>query len=1119
MSIALRHIVSGCIQRTIAAGLLLAAMVACAAAEDAWPGGTGSNKAVPPSGEGPRVTVAVLCDRSDSPAVEALLATLTESLEADERLTVLDRRHINSVLAEHTLSVAGVVRQPVRQGQVLGASYLVYVGGRAGKYEQDYGILGIETASGNVICEQTISAGRIDDEAGRGDVGRRAGKELAERIRLSAAEVARKAPSAVVAASLNKSSSRRADFLEDSLRGLMEDLLSARGYRVLRRSHPGLLFGETTLGASGLTRPDAGVLAEIGDLVLSATFAESPSLEKPFEETPIRLDLEIKVKGGEATRRQITFTLAAMKDLLPQLREAIPDRVDRANVAKAADDDLERRIEAARLLASLKDAPRLSLFLADPDVERKQVEVAQRVVYLDPAAKEAYYHLARSMLSDIVQTSGWNSDKPPHGSWREVADAYQHYLSFPRTNIPRVRDAFSYTLHSLPHLYQGQELVDRCLALLSDYYRWTHALDQTRTPSGRPDGVLGPLEAYWNAHPEKRLEFYAWLDRLYAEKTGLAVFPFETARAWDELGDRKKAAEYLYDGMITQKPSEIHLNGYLNRPADYQWARDLARLLPEDKAAQVVARLDRRQTGTAERLIAWGGMQPAEMGVNCGGVYGYSSHADDIVLKRLTIDAVTPQPVPLPEPLLYSVAIRRTPSGLWVQGLLAAEAPTEAGAGTGAAPGPGAARYGHRLAIYRSTEVERWQIVDAPKELTSIQNEGNSYQANLVSSIAQAGSDVLFATRSSGLFVCDLAKGWRHVGLKEGLPAERIDTLVPAPDGKSAWLAGDRFLYQYKDAGIFLSPARVNRWSSSMAAAGDRLYTLGYDPDNLFAVDVAAGKTTPVFDAVRQRQECRVPEYYRLTSHGFNAGGTLFRRILALDDRTFLVSPYGLHVLAPDGRPLRFWWAGAFAYWEELGILVEGNCPLPPCALREIIQDDQDPHRLWLLSTTGYPAQDFRFAALGVPVNRRDEMNGQTFITAYDWQKDLFSKPLRIDQPCVIAAEARGDYLYLTGDTLSRVAKKSWVLDQPGEPADAAVRASCPDPRVAEASLAFFRGEFDKVREALDRLTETDLPANKIAAMRRRLDKLIKDRAAAEAAPGPATGTAGAPSADAPSNP
>ncbi|MBN2561355.1 MAG: hypothetical protein JXQ75_10545 [Phycisphaerae bacterium] len=1038
-------------------------------------------------------TLAVLCEAVPSAAVVAVADECTRCLDASAKVTLLDRAYLDRVMTEHKMSVAAVVREPLLQGKMLGADYLVNVTDAGTDLVRACGLLCLEVASGNVVFEQMVPTPDGEVEAAARAMPQAVQELLAG---IGANEADRAKPAAVVAAVLNKSASPRLEFLEDSLRGLLEDLLASRGYRLLRRNHPGLLAGETALGSLGLARPNAAVLAQVGDLVLTIAFRELPSTDLPFEQTPIHLDLEIKIKGQETVTEPMTFTLATMDELAAQLCRAIPDRVRPVNGGLVSeDDDVQRRIEAAKLLASLKDAPRLSLFLTDPDGECKQVEVAQRVVYLDPTAKEAYYHLARSMLSAMIQTSGWHSDKSQAGSWREVADAYHRYLSFPRTNISHASSAFGYELWCLPHLYKGEELVDRCMVLLCDYYRWTHEVNEKKMPYGRPDGVVGlysrELEAYWDENPQKRLDFYAWLDRLYTDKPGLAVFPIETARAYDKLGQRTKAAEYLYDALITQKLGEIRLNSYITRPEQYAWARELADLLPEEKAAAIRARLDRRTGAERDRQIAWGGMQPREMGTNAGGVYGYSWHAEEIVLKGLDIKVIEPQPVPLPDPLRYSTVIRRTPSGLWVQGVLAATDSTEAGLGTGGSPS-GPPRYRHRLAVYRSTEMGRWQPMNAPAELTSVQNEGNSNQANFIVSIGQAGSDVLFATRSGGLFVCDLIKGWRRVSLQEGLPVEGIGTLASGGDGRHVWLTGNRFLYQYKDGAIFLSPVRINRWCCSMAVAGNRIYTLGYEPDNLFLVD-AAGRTTTVLDAAQQRQACRVPSWYCMArEHGFNAGDTLFRRILALDDRVFLVSQHGLHVLYPDGKPMRFWWAGTFAYWQELGVWIDGNCPLPPCALREVVQDDSDPHRLWLLSQDGYPMHDLRFAALGMTMSRRDDTHGQTFITAYDWQRDLFSKPLRINQACVVAAEPRGDYLYLTGDVLSRVPKTAWVVDQRGGAADAELRVRCPDPRVAEASLALFRGEFDRTREALGRLAESDLPASKIAAMRRALDKLVK---------------------------
>jgi hypothetical protein len=226
----------------------------------------------------------------------------------------------------------------------------------------------------------------------------------------------------------------------------------------------------------------------------------------------------------------------------------------------------------------------------------------------------------------------------------------------------------------------------------------------------------------------------------------------------------------------------------------------------------------------------------------------------------------------------------------------------------------------------------------------------------------------------------------------------------------------------------------------------------------------------------------------------------------ASGDKIFLISPYDcLHVLTSDGHPLHRWWAGGFFYWEELGVWVDGNCPLPPCPLVAAIPDDRQKGLFWLVSRTNFRHFDFLCVAVGFPPG-----SGETFITAYDSEKELFSKSLRIDDPAVVNCEASGDYLYLTGDKLSRVAKKLWVVDQPGDGADAPPRVSCPDPDLAEASLALYHGDFDKAKECLKQVPASRLPAATVNKMLGLLEKLRKEAATkteaqpkAEAAPKP----------------
>jgi len=1048
-------------------------------AADGNPPGQGPPPAT--AAAGTRVTVALLCDESGSPEVEAAVADLSEALEADVGLTVLDRRHIRKVLAERSLSAAGLVREPVRQGQILGAAYLVYAAPGVDEFNRRHvSVLGIETASGNVISEQVIPVG-----GPRAEATRKAAAALAAHIRASAAETALGLPTAVVASSINKGASRRLEFLEGSLQGILEDLLKERGYRLLRRQRPDLLAGETTLGSSGLARPDAAVLAAVGDLVLSAAFSESPSLDKPFEETPIHLDLLMKVKGAEASTVQFTFTLATLKELVPQLRQAIPDRVHHTDGVRSADDDhLERRLEAARLLATLKDPSRHTPFMG-VDVERRQVATAQRVIYLDPTAKEAHYHLARAMCSLIVQTDGWHTSKPSEGSWQEVVDAWETYLRFPRTDPAHVGEAFYYLVRCcLKHVCQGEELIDRSLVLLTEYYRWSHELEATRSPESRPGNFAPPwseeLNKYWEEHPDRQIRFYAWIDRLYEQqKKGLSVFPFQTARAYTRAGQRQKAAEYLYDGMVTQKPSDIHLNSYLINPEDYAWARELAAVLPPDRAAPILARLDRRQGRRKENEMAWGELGHGEAGTNSGGAHGYSYHADEIMLKRGVWPQVAGEPVPLPQNLVQTVMIRRTPIGLWVQGITA----------------------GGELVLCFSGEPNRWNVVDVPKPMARSTDDQQKVAQAI--EIVQVGDDVLFATHVSGLFVYrPRDRSWRQFEMKDGLPADSIYAMTLAEDGRSAWITGGRFVYQYRDGSIFLAKARVTDYPSGLAFVGPRMFVLGYDPADLWSAATADGPVARVLDVRQQRRQTLVPDIFQPPPRDFNAGVYSNRRLLARGGKLYAVNKHGLQVMDAEGRPLRLWRPGGFFYWSELGIWVDGNCPLPPCQLMEVVPDDQRSELLWLASKhDDYITSYQMLFHKGIGVFEMDlSPDAAFFITAYDTRTETFSTPLRVTAP-FSHFEPRGDDLYLTGKSFSRISKKQWVIDRPGQAEDALLQVSCPDQRLVEASLALCRGDFEQARRALDQAAGGDFPASRISAMKRSLDKLIADQAKAKSLP------------------
>jgi hypothetical protein len=160
---------------------------------------------------------------------------------------------------------------------------------------------------------------------------------------------------------------------------------------------------------------------------------------------------------------------------------------------------------------------------------------------------------------------------------------------------------------------------------------------------------------------------------------------------------------------------------------------------------------------------------------------------------------------------------------------------------------------------------------------------------------------------------------------------------------------------------------------------------------------------------------------------------------------------------------------------------------LPPSRLSAIVADDQKKNLLWLVSGS--------------------------IITAYDSETQLFSKPLnlahdsgnkQVDLALLMSGDKGafvtcGDYLYLTGRTFLRAAKKQWVVDQPGDPPDAPPRVTCPDKDLAEASIALYHGDFDKVKECVKQIPESRLSVGAVRILLGKLEGLRQNltRAAA----------------------
>jgi hypothetical protein len=111
------------------------------------------------------ISLAVLNGTSSSGQGEADMAMgeLTKAMEATAALKVLDRDHIQKLLAEHQLSLTGLVQQPVKQGSMLGARYFLYVQTERNASASTLAILCIEVSSGNVIWEKAFANGAIAD--------------------------------------------------------------------------------------------------------------------------------------------------------------------------------------------------------------------------------------------------------------------------------------------------------------------------------------------------------------------------------------------------------------------------------------------------------------------------------------------------------------------------------------------------------------------------------------------------------------------------------------------------------------------------------------------------------------------------------------------------------------------------------------------------------------------------------------------------------------------------------------------------------------------------------------------------------------------------------------------
>lgn len=192
-----------------------------------------------------------------------------------------------------------------------------------------------------------------------------------------------------------------------------------------------------------------------------------------------------------------------------------------------------------------------------------------------------------------------------------------------------------------------------------------------------------------------------------------------------------------------------------------------------------------------------------------------------------------------------------------------------------------------------------------------------------------------------------------------------------------------------------------------------------------------------------------------------------------------------------DGKPVALWRSDTFYQLKNLGGWVLGNCPLPSCALLEVIRDDQKPNLLWLVSKQNDVIPPYKFGYGTYPKelwNSILNIGGDTtcFITAFDTETNLFSKPVRTKSPFT-HAQPFGDYVYMTGRIFARLPKKLWVVDQPGAKVDRPPMVECPDTPVGRASRALLLGRREQAIKHLQEAMESGMAPSEVRKMIREL--------------------------------
>ncbi len=692
--------------------------------------------------------LAVITEDSLSPEAIILTEQLCEELEKTSGFTLVDRDQIELLIREHSLSVSGIVRSPLKTGLLLGANYLLYVTGGQTPTHVEAACLLIEVSSGNVLAEDLLVVPGDDADNKRRT---RMLADLTTRINDAVIEAREQEslPSAVVVYVRAANGPHRLLFLETSIRNMLEEMLSGSGYRVLRRTHGDKLYKETTLSTMGMMRPDASVLAESAAVAIRGDLEIHLSQDKPFEDLPIALKLAVRHSDGSVRKHVIAFTpgtLSGLADKLP----ALVGPVDGTTVVK---NRFDARREAASLMTQLKPLPNDTAPFRDPlQVHRQQIKIAQRVIYLDPTIKDAYYLLGMrikglQMAHQITpaELSAITAKKLPekklrlelydqtHPMWREQVDAFMTYLQFPRTDFHKTVNAFFYLTGSLPQLWPDD--YRKVLTVCADYAKWYSVaapprekirkaieLNTTLLPSGLPR-----FDRWWNSQPELRAKWNEWVTSLYADKP---------ARGDIELAARKH-------GPKLKSPLKTMYGDF----------------------AGIAAYED---------------------------IYEFSYHADDVLLgMRTDIIKAVPKKVSPGSEIRHTILARTTESGLWVQGITSQT----------------------NLVLLHSPEPGSWKVIDFEFQGKSMPQIIRLAQVG--ESIVMAAWGDKSEDDAEGLYLYNIQSGgWSHLGATLGVPERYVFSMCRDSKAEVLWLRG-RETFKYFKGQIYMDQPK-DKWTRLM---------------------------------------------------------------------------------------------------------------------------------------------------------------------------------------------------------------------------------------------------------------------------------------------------------------